>query len=156
MRPIIALAAALLALPLSAAASTAYQVTGTVLEVKPGEIIVQKNDEKWSIAVSDATTYAGKPVAVGQKVTVRYTMTARSVEVREGASDASAPPDKGPTVGGVVKETGQVAGRAVQKTGNVTGKAVDLTGRAVGGAINAAGTAVERTAEKVTHPTEKR
>lgn len=155
MRIILAVAASMLALPLSVPASTAYQVTGTVLEVKPGEIVVQKNDEKWSIAVTEATAQTGKPAAVGQKVTVRYTMNARSVEVRDGAAEAAAPPDKGPTVGGVVKETGQVAGRAVQKTGNVTGKAVDLTGRAVGGAINAAGTAVERTAEKVVHPSEK-
>ncbi|HEV2694043.1 MAG TPA: hypothetical protein VG347_14200 [Verrucomicrobiae bacterium] len=67
---------------LQAADAKDYQVTGPVLEVNATYIVVQKGvtAEKWQIATGAATTGA-KP-KVGDKVTVHYTMTASSIEVK--------------------------------------------------------------------------
>lgn len=59
-----------------------YQVTGKVLEINDDTIIVQKDDEKWELAKDAATKVEGKLV-VGAKVTIQYTMTAATVEVKE-------------------------------------------------------------------------
>jgi hypothetical protein len=66
---------------LSFAGTTAYQVTGPVLEVKAESITVQKGDEKWEIARDKDTRITGDP-KVGSKVTIHYTMKATSVEVK--------------------------------------------------------------------------
>lgn len=79
----IALATALVAASTFAAKS--YQVTGPVLEVSPTAIVVQKGKEKWEIS-RDATQ--GADVKVGDKVTVEYTMAAKSIETK-GAPTAS-------------------------------------------------------------------
>ncbi len=63
------------------AGSTAYQVTGPVLEVKDNSITVQKGKEKWEIARDKDTKVTGD-LKVGSKVTVYYTMKATSVEVK--------------------------------------------------------------------------
>jgi len=63
------------------AGSTAYQVTGPVLEVKDNSITVQKGKEKWEIARDKDTKITGD-LKVGSKVTVYYTMKATSVEVK--------------------------------------------------------------------------
>lgn len=62
-----------------AAAPKTYQVTGPVTEVKEGLVTVQKGKEVWQI---DATTVAPAGLKVGDKVTVTYVMTAKSVEVK--------------------------------------------------------------------------
>jgi hypothetical protein len=67
---------------LSAADAKDYQVSGPVLEVNPSYIVVQKGEEKWQIAV-DPSTKGDKP-KVGDKVTVKYTMTASSIQVKKG------------------------------------------------------------------------
>jgi len=58
-----------------------YQVTGTVTEVTDEVITVQKGDEKWEIARDAATKLEGK-LAVGQKVTIEYRMTATDIEAK--------------------------------------------------------------------------
>lgn len=58
-----------------------YQVTGKVLELNDDVIVVEKGDEKWEIGREAATKVDGK-LAVGAKVTIYYTMTAASVEVK--------------------------------------------------------------------------
>lgn len=71
------------ALALSAtafAADKAYQVTGPVLEVNEKSITVQKGKDKWVLARTPETT--GADVKVGDKVTIEYSMTAKSIEVK--------------------------------------------------------------------------
>ena len=65
----------------SYAGTTAYQVTGPVLEVKDNAITVQKGKEKWEIARDKDTKITGD-LKVGSKVTIHYTMKATSVEVK--------------------------------------------------------------------------
>ena len=79
----IALAVALAALAgPAAAAGKSYQVTGPVVDVRPDAIVVQKGKENWEIAKS-ADTKGGADVKKGDKVTVMYTMTATSIEVKK-------------------------------------------------------------------------
>ncbi len=59
----------------------AYQVTGPVLEVTDSKIVVQKGKDKWEVMLDGATKLAAKP-AVGDKVTIEYTMTATDVAVK--------------------------------------------------------------------------
>jgi hypothetical protein len=76
------LAAAALALSSAAfAAGKDYQVTGPILEVNDSMIAVQKGKDRWEIA-RDANTKASGEMKVGDKVTVHYTMTATSIEVK--------------------------------------------------------------------------
>ncbi len=65
----------------SFAGTTAYQVTGPVLEVKSDSITVQKGKEKWEIA-RDKDTKIDGDLKVGSKVTIHYTMKATSIEVK--------------------------------------------------------------------------
>jgi hypothetical protein len=65
----------------SFAGTTAYQVTGPVLEVKDTSITVQKGKEKWEIARDKDTKITGD-LKVGSKVTIHYTMKATSIEVK--------------------------------------------------------------------------
>jgi hypothetical protein len=71
---------ALVALAISGSA-WAYQVTGPVLEVTDSKIVVQKGKEKWEIARTADTKVSGD-LKVGAKVTIEYTMAAKSVEVK--------------------------------------------------------------------------
>lgn len=70
------------AVALSVASSAwAYQVTGPVLEVSDSKIVVQKGKEKWEIARTPDTKITGD-LKVGSKVTIEYSMTAKSVDVK--------------------------------------------------------------------------
>jgi hypothetical protein len=81
--------------PLYAGTST-YQVTGPVLEVTDSKIVIQKETEKWEIARSSETKVTGE-LKVGSKVTVHYTMTATTVEVKPNKpASAPATPEKKP------------------------------------------------------------
>lgn len=62
-----------------AGAPKTYQVTGPVTEIKDGLVSVQKGKEVWQI---DAGTAAPAGLKVGDKVTVTYTMAAKSIEVK--------------------------------------------------------------------------
>jgi hypothetical protein len=73
-------AIALVTLAISSSA-WAYQVTGPVLEVTDSKIVVQKGKEKWEIARTADTKVSGD-LKVGSKVTIEYTMAAKSVEVK--------------------------------------------------------------------------
>jgi hypothetical protein len=67
---------------LVASSAWAYQVTGPVLEVSDTRIVVQKGKEKWEIARTPETKVTGD-LKVGAKVTIEYTMSAKSVEVKK-------------------------------------------------------------------------
>ena len=76
----------LLAVVVLAAASSAwaYQVTGPVLEVTESKIVVQKGKEKWELARTPDTKVTGD-LKVGSKVTIEYSMTAKSVDAKADA-----------------------------------------------------------------------
>lgn len=88
-KALIALVSAVLGISSFTFAGTTYQVTGPVLEVTDTKIVVQKENEKWEIARTPGTKVTGE-LKVGAKVTVHYTMTATSVEVKPAAKDAPA------------------------------------------------------------------
>jgi hypothetical protein len=66
-------------------AGDTYQVTGPVLSVTDSTIVVQKGDEKWELAKDAATQVKGGDIKVGTKVTVKYRMTAVSIDVKDAA-----------------------------------------------------------------------
>ena len=69
-------------LALSLASSVwAYQVTGPVLELTDSKIVVQKGKERWEIARTPDTKVTGA-LKVGSKVTIEYTMTAKTIEAK--------------------------------------------------------------------------
>jgi hypothetical protein len=66
-----------------------YQVTGPILEVNDSMIAVQKGKDRWEIA-RDSNTKASGEMKVGDKVTVHYTMTATSIEVKPAKAEKGA------------------------------------------------------------------
>ena len=64
-----------------------YQVTGKVVEMTDAKVIVEKPDgDKWEISRTAETKC--EDVKIGDKVTVMYTMTAKSVSAKtEGATE---------------------------------------------------------------------
>jgi hypothetical protein len=77
----LAVAGFLFAAPSFAASPDKYQVTGEVAEVSDSMIVVMKGKERFEIA-RDAGTKVEGTLAKGSKVTVKYKMTATSVEVK--------------------------------------------------------------------------
>jgi hypothetical protein len=67
-----------------AAGPKTYQVTGPILEIKGDVIVVQKGNDKWELA-KDASTKVTGDLKVGSKVTIEYTMTAKTIEAKEAA-----------------------------------------------------------------------
>ena len=68
---------------LSAAGKT-YQFTGTVKSNDAGTLVVEKSaKETWTFNTDSSTKGTAK---VGDKVTVTYTMTATSIEVKPAAT----------------------------------------------------------------------
>ena len=65
-----------------AAAPKTYQVTGPVLEIKGDVIVVEKGNEKWEVS-RDAATKVDGELKVGSKVTIEYTMTAKTIAVKD-------------------------------------------------------------------------
>ena len=81
------------ALNASAAGAKSYQVTGPVLEITDAKIVVDKNGEKWEINRTADTK--GAAPKVGDKVTVKYTMTAVAIEDKaEAKAEEKAAPAK--------------------------------------------------------------
>lgn len=68
----------------SAQAAVKYQVTGTVTKLtdKLITLVKSQNDEKFEIDRDDKTKVTGD-LKVGSKVTIEYTMTAATVEVKD-------------------------------------------------------------------------
>lgn len=86
------IAAAVLAASTTAFAATAktYQVTGSVVAVDATTITVLKGkSEKFQIAKNASTKTTGE-VKVGEKVTVKYAMTATDIEVKAAKTPAKA------------------------------------------------------------------
>jgi hypothetical protein len=80
---VIAVAFAVGAFAAAAYAAESYQVTGPIVSVTDQTIVVEKNKEKWEIARTPDTKVAGGDLKVGTKVTIQYSMTAKSIEVKE-------------------------------------------------------------------------
>ena len=68
-----------------AAGPREYQVTGPVLDVTNDIITVEKDKDKWEIARNKDTKVTGD-LKKGSRVTIKYTMTAASVEVKDAGS----------------------------------------------------------------------
>jgi hypothetical protein len=66
---------------LVASSAWAYQVTGPVLEVSDSKIVVQKGKDRWEIERTPGTKVTGD-LKVGSKVTIEYTMSAKTVDVK--------------------------------------------------------------------------
>ena len=77
---------ALVAAPALAAEKT-YQVTGPVVSVTDTVIVVDKAGEKFEIARTKDTKVTGE-LKAGTKVTVKYTMTATTIEAKEEKAPA--------------------------------------------------------------------
>lgn len=79
-----------------AAGSKTYEVTGTILEVTPTLIAVQKDGERWGIDLDPQTKVRGE-LKVGAKVTITYAMSAAKIdagpltELKAAAEEAVAP-----------------------------------------------------------------
>src|SRR5258708_35769561 len=64
-----------------------YQVTGPVVDVKDDAIIVKKGPENWEIARDKDTKTTGE-IKKGDKVMIKYKMTAISIEAPKAKTDA--------------------------------------------------------------------
>ena len=79
----------------SLAVAKDYQVTGPVLDVKDDVIVVKKGNENWEIARDKNTKTTGE-VKKGDRVMIKYKMTATSIEGKEptkAKTDAKAATD---------------------------------------------------------------
>src|SRR5690349_10742109 len=87
-------AAALFFGAVSLAQAKDYQVTGPVVDVKDDAIVVKKGTENWEIARDKDTKTSGE-IKKGDRVMVKYKMTATSIEGKEakGKSDTKAKAD---------------------------------------------------------------
>jgi hypothetical protein len=85
------LVAALFLSVASLGAAKDYQVTGPVIDVKDDVIIVKKGNENWEIA-RDKNTKTTGDVKKGDKVMIKYKMTATSIESKEPAKKTEAKP----------------------------------------------------------------
>jgi hypothetical protein len=75
----------------SLAAAKDYQVTGPVVDVKDDAITVKKGNENWEIA-RDKNTKTTGDVKKGDKVMIKYKMTATSIESKEAPKKAATEP----------------------------------------------------------------
>src|ERR671919_2372186 len=79
-----------------AAGAKDYQVTGPVLDVKDDVITVEKGKEKWEIGRDKDTKVTGD-LKKGSKVTIKYKMSASSVEVKDAGMSKAEPTAKSST-----------------------------------------------------------
>ena len=73
------LVAALFLSAASLAVAKDYQVTGPVVDVKDDLIVVKKGSDNWELARDKDTKTTGE-FKKGDKVTIKYKMTATSIE----------------------------------------------------------------------------
>jgi hypothetical protein len=76
-----------LSTPALAKAPDSYQVTGPVVEVTADVIVVMKGTERFEIGRDPADK---TEVKVGDKVTIKYRMTATSIEKKDAKAAAPA------------------------------------------------------------------
>ena len=82
--------------PVKAEKADKYQVTGPVAELTDTKIVVMKGTERFEVARSADTKVTGD-LKVGAKVTIKYVMTAATVDVKaDEKKDAPAKADKAP------------------------------------------------------------
>ena len=73
-----------------------FQVTGTILEVSPTKIALQKDGDRWEIDLDPQTKVSGE-LKVGAKVTITYAMSATKIDagpltkLKAAAEEAAAP-----------------------------------------------------------------
>lgn len=79
-----------------AASADSYQVTGPIVEVNDTMITVMKGKEKFEVARDSSTKVTGD-LKVGEKVTIKYTMTAKEIEVKAAKADKAAKKDEAKT-----------------------------------------------------------
>ena len=83
--------------PAKAEKADKYQVTGPVAEVTETKIVVMKGTERFEVTRNADTKVEGGELKVGSKVTIKYVMTAASVEVKaDDKKGAPAKPEKAP------------------------------------------------------------
>jgi hypothetical protein len=75
-------------LSVRAESAKSYQVTGPIIALTENVITVQKDDEKWEIARNPTTKSEGK-LAVGDRVTVYYKMSADRIETKAAAGKST-------------------------------------------------------------------
>ena len=71
----------LAAFSLRAETPNSYQVTGPIVEVTDAKIVVMKGKDKWELARTADTKVTGE-LKVGAKVTIEYSMTAKTIEAK--------------------------------------------------------------------------
>ncbi len=64
-----------------AASPDSYQVTGPIIELTDTKIVVTKGKERFEIARGADTKVTGE-LKVGTKVTIEYSMTAKTIEAK--------------------------------------------------------------------------
>lgn len=75
----------------SLAAAKDYQVTGPVVDVKDDVIIVKKGNDNWEID-RDKNTKTTGDIKKGDRVTIKYKMTATSIETKAPKAKSDAKP----------------------------------------------------------------
>lgn len=66
---------------LRAASPDTYQVTGAIVELTDTKIVVMKGTERFEIARTKDSKVTGD-LKIGTKVTIEYSMTAKSIEAK--------------------------------------------------------------------------
>ncbi len=72
---------ALSATALFAESPNSYQVTGPIIELTDAKIVVMKGKDKWELARNADTKVTGE-LKVGAKVTIEYSMTAKTIDAK--------------------------------------------------------------------------
>src|SRR5438477_11867906 len=89
--------AALVLLPLGspafAAGAKSYQVTGTILEVTPTMVVVEKGGDRWEIDLDPQVKGRGD-LKVGDKITITYVMSATKLDTGDASTSRVAPESK--------------------------------------------------------------
>ncbi len=75
-----------------AAGAKSYQVTGTILEVKPTMIAVQKDGDRLEMDLDPQTKVSGE-LKVGSTVTITYVMSATKADATATAPALGAAPE---------------------------------------------------------------
>ena len=78
----------------SLAVAKDYQVTGPVVDVKDDMIIVKKGSDNWEIARDKDTKTTGD-IKKGDKVMIKYKMTATSIEGPKAKADSKTKSETG-------------------------------------------------------------